>query len=258
MRMSRIVSNTSLILVLVGIAAIPVVLYMNEYKKVNAPNQEKVLNRVRELMILPEDEEPTFATIQDETKLGPQEIFRQAKNGDVLLVFANAKKAILYRPSDNKIVDVSPVTDNNAKQATASAQTGALAQNAGGTPVPVTVAVYNGTTTAGVAARMEPRIEDSVPGAEVIEKTNAENDYPKTIVVAVKPEATAAAQRLAAALAATVASLPEGEATPEADLLVIAGRDAVASPTAAASATGVPSPSKATTAPTGTVAPTGR
>jgi hypothetical protein len=66
------------------------------------------VNKVGQLMQLP-DETPTLATILDKTKLAGQDFFKTAENGDKVLVFMTAKKAILYRPSLNKIIDVVPV-----------------------------------------------------------------------------------------------------------------------------------------------------
>lgn len=66
------------------------------------------VNKVGQLMQLPE-ETPSLATVTDKSKLAGQEFFKTAENGDKVLVYINAKKAILFRPSLNKIVDVAPV-----------------------------------------------------------------------------------------------------------------------------------------------------
>lgn len=51
------------------------------------------------------DETPTIATVSDITKLQGQPFFAKAQNGDKVYVYSNAKKAILYRPSENKIIE---------------------------------------------------------------------------------------------------------------------------------------------------------
>jgi hypothetical protein len=58
---------------------------------------------------LPEDEVPALATVEDKGKLN-SEFLRSAENGDKLLVYKNAKKVILYRPSIDKIIEVGPVS----------------------------------------------------------------------------------------------------------------------------------------------------
>lgn len=62
---------------------------------------------VAKLMILPE-ELPTIATVTDPKALTGQPFFEKAEAGDRVLVFTDAKKAILYRPSIKKIVEVMP------------------------------------------------------------------------------------------------------------------------------------------------------
>lgn len=68
-----------------------------------------LLRRVGMLMELPTNETPTIATVSDVSKLKGQPFFVHAQNGDKVLIYTNAKKAILYRPAENKIIDVAPV-----------------------------------------------------------------------------------------------------------------------------------------------------
>ncbi|TSC76185.1 MAG: hypothetical protein G01um101431_806 [Parcubacteria group bacterium Gr01-1014_31] len=69
-----------------------------------------LLQRVGKLMVLPEGEEPTVATVNDPERLKAQPFFAKAKQGDKVLIYTNAKKAILYDPVANLIVEVAPVS----------------------------------------------------------------------------------------------------------------------------------------------------
>lgn len=70
---------------------------------------KRLLENVAKLVVLPQDEEPTIATITDITRLKNQPLFANAKNGDKVLIYALAKKAIIYRESINKIIEVAKV-----------------------------------------------------------------------------------------------------------------------------------------------------
>ena len=65
--------------------------------------------KVGQLIVLPEGEEPTVATVNEPEKLKDQPFFANAKQGDKVLIYTKAKKAILYRTAENKIVEVAPV-----------------------------------------------------------------------------------------------------------------------------------------------------
>ncbi|MBY0539793.1 hypothetical protein K2P56_05215 [Patescibacteria group bacterium] len=78
--------------------------------KAVAENELKdVVAKVGKLMVLPEGETPTLATVADPEKLKDQKFFTNAKTGDKVLIYATSQKAILYSPSLNKIVEVAPV-----------------------------------------------------------------------------------------------------------------------------------------------------
>jgi len=73
-------------------------------------NENKALiNRVGALMVLPTDETPTIATITDLAPFKGQPFFANAKVGFKVIIYTNAKRAILYDPALNKIVEVAPL-----------------------------------------------------------------------------------------------------------------------------------------------------
>lgn len=72
---------------------------------------DKLVADVSKLIVLPTDEEPTIATITDLKPLAGQAFFANAKIGDKVFIYTKAKKAILYSPSTNKIVEVAPLSD---------------------------------------------------------------------------------------------------------------------------------------------------
>ena len=65
--------------------------------------------RVGEHIFLPEGEVPTIATVSDPEALRGQTFFIDAKKGDKVLIFPNAKKAILYDPVADKIITIAPL-----------------------------------------------------------------------------------------------------------------------------------------------------
>jgi len=76
----------------------------------------KLVADVGKLLVLPEGETPTIATVSDLEKLKSQPFFANAKNGDKVLIYTNAKKAILYDPVAHKIIEVAPINIGNTPQ----------------------------------------------------------------------------------------------------------------------------------------------
>ncbi len=85
-------------------------------------DNKKLVMEVGKLMELP-SEDPTVATVTDISRLKDQTFFQKAKNGDKVLIYTQAKKAILYDPNLKKIIDVAPLNigSPSAKVATSSA-----------------------------------------------------------------------------------------------------------------------------------------
>lgn len=85
-------------------------LVQKKLKTASPPDQNQVLiSQISKLMELPPGETPTIASVTDKDKLQNQPFFTKAQNGDRVLIYVDAKKAILFRPSLNKIIDVAPV-----------------------------------------------------------------------------------------------------------------------------------------------------
>jgi len=78
----------------------------------------RLTTQVGKLLALPTGETPTVATVTDPSKLKDQAFFAQTIKGDKLLIYTSAKKAIIYRPSNNQIINVGPIAINGAADTT--------------------------------------------------------------------------------------------------------------------------------------------
>lgn len=190
--------------------------YFQLKQRVQNPEQaeiteiETLLNKVSRLMVLPDNERPTIATVTDKTKLSDQEFFQKAQNGDKVIVYEKTKKAILYRPSINKIIEVSVIN----------------LQVPSPTIMPFTkspkVAIYNATSTPGYATIAEKQFKELLPNLNVVLKANPKLDsYTQSQIIDLTGKNQDWLNYASDKLDLLTAQLQPGEATPEADILII-------------------------------------
>jgi nitrate reductase NapE component len=179
----------------------------NELNRMSAKdfqNREnaKVLKEVGKLYALPKDEEPVIGYVSDKEALKKQyDFFNQAENGDITLIYQQAKLAILYRPQSKQIVNTAPLNIQNQQ--------------------PVIKVLGKESDRAAVEKALnDNKLTFSVAGDPV-------GTHSGVIVVDVKGTNAQAATNLANIVKGKVEALPAGENTPEnTDLLIIVGSPA--------------------------------
>jgi len=221
MKSSRTILIIAIVVALIGLGVGGYFYY--QYTFVKSPEAiqkaaqeetKKLVAEIGKVMVLPANETPTLATVSDINQLKKQPFFKDAKNGDKVLLYVKAQKAIVYDPNGHKIVNVGPI--NIATQPNQAPQ--------------AKITLRNGTDINGLAAKAEAEIQKAFPGSNIVSKEQASRtNYDKTIVMAVDPLAKEAAEKLAKLYnVSTVSSLPDGETKPEGtDILIILGKDRV-------------------------------
>jgi hypothetical protein len=103
---------TVLAIMLTLFVALAGYLYTQIPKSASATSEKEIQSFVREvgkLIVLPEGETPTLATVSDPERLRDQPFFARAKAGDKVLLYSNARKAFLYDPIAKKLIEVAPL-----------------------------------------------------------------------------------------------------------------------------------------------------
>ncbi len=86
---------------------------------------DKIVSAVGKHLVLPTDEQPTIYTINDVAQLASQQPFYVgAHDGDALLVYFKAQKAIIYSQTTDRLINVGPIIyDKNATSTSGGAAT---------------------------------------------------------------------------------------------------------------------------------------
>jgi hypothetical protein len=177
--------------------------------------EEKALvAEVGRLISLPQEETPIIATVSDQDKLSDQPFFASAELGDKIIIYQQARKAILYRPSEKRIVEVGTVNIDEGGEVESIEKE-------------ISFIILNGTDTPGLTRAMENDITAIFPEAQIVKRANAASiDYEGTLVINVTGENKELESELADKLKAEISNLPDGEADPgDVSFVIIVGED---------------------------------
>lgn len=103
-----------LVLIAVGSSGFGIYYYF-QYRSLTSRIQnpgleaKEVLAKVGKLIDLPEGEEPTIATVNDAEAIRSQPFFTKAQNGYRVIIYTNARMAILFDETNNKIINVGTI-----------------------------------------------------------------------------------------------------------------------------------------------------
>lgn len=91
----------------------------NTQQQLNKQEIESLVAKISKHMILPAGEEPTVASVTDADALKKEQPFyKDATNGDKLLVYMKEKKAIIYNVEMDLLVNVGPIYFNETASTT--------------------------------------------------------------------------------------------------------------------------------------------
>lgn len=172
---------------------------------------------VSKYMVLP-DEKPTIATVVDKEKLNKsQPFFKDAENGDKILVFQNARKVLLYRnhgTGSGKVINFDVFVINPPA-------------NQQGNVRALPVEIRNGSTDVTIAATVEKRLKDAAGATVQTSVSDAQSkDYKGILVVDPSGKNAQSAQEVATFLKGQVGALPQGETATGDGLVIFVGAGA--------------------------------
>jgi hypothetical protein len=209
----KLAKNIFIVVLIIGLAGAAGYFYKensdlkkNPVSAEEAQKQEnqRIIESVSKLYELPKDEEPTIFFVSDKDKLSEeyknQEFFQKAQNGDYILIYEKGKIALLYRPKENRLVDVRPYTVQSS----------------------ISVALVG---PEAVRTSAEKILKEAFKNeVSIAAKTDAKNANTGITVVDTTGKYADQAKKIAETLKGKVGNLPEGENKPQgADLIIIVG-----------------------------------
>lgn len=173
-------------------------------------SSQSIVGTVGQLMLLPTNEKPTIATVEDKAEIKDKFLAAHAQDGDRVLIYAKNRLVIVYRPGIHKIAAVGAVTADQAA---------VEAQNA-------TLTVLDGDSNPTKTQTVIATIKAAYPNLKVTNGGEANRkDFPYTIVIDYTNQKDNLQAALVTALSGKRGIQPPSEDKASTNLLLIVGKD---------------------------------
>lgn len=160
---------------------------------------DQIVTEVNKQLSISGDGNPAVLDVIDEQKI-EQPFLEQAKNGDKVILYYKAKKAVLFRPGEKRIVHQGTYTPPAAK-----------------------VFLREGTNDSAKIAEAKDKLEQ-VDEIDLASQDNSPSkDHRGITLVSVTDRYDDKLQELSKLFDVPVSRLPAGESFPDADILIIVG-----------------------------------
>ncbi len=141
--------------------------------------------------------------------------YQQSLDASPTANFLHERKAILYRPTENKIIEIQPIHIAPA----VSPQAGAVLEKQS----PLRVVLENSYGASQAASLLKNELVKQMSTLTFITGQSAVYRYPRTVVIDLSMNHKDVATQLAARIHGEVVTLPVNERRPDADILIILG-----------------------------------
>lgn len=185
-------------------------------QRLNEEQTQELLKKVGKILVLPQEKNPVVAIINDvELLASNQDFYKDAHDGDKLIIYQNSRKAIIFDEDNNRVVNVGPVFYNNA-DGTSQPPTTQTDR--------ITIDLRNGSSQPNATVPVRDNLSTNYAFNVTRLSKAANSNYSGITIVDLSEGKASYVEQLQKALSATVVqSLPEGETSASTEVVVIVG-----------------------------------
>lgn len=181
------------------------------------------LEKIQSMVIVPTDEAPSLATVVSTESLRGEVFFRNVVLQDKLFLYDTARIAILYRPSEQKIVNMAYLAEGATESPKSAPMVRGESTQSATLTTPMSVAVYYATDSASLRSRVGDALRAIADVTVAQEALARQSSYTGLTLVDITGTNGARIQTLADTIGGTIGTMPATEDVPDADILVIVG-----------------------------------
>lgn len=195
-----------------------------------ALSSESILSDVQSKAEVPLDETPYISVLKPESPYQKKGFFLLAEYGDRILVYPQNKVAVLYRPSNRKVISMTTLDSHQWNNVFLSKEQQLTVDTEGvfrRSTDPLVVTVVSQMADIKRRQQLIQRVRENYPTL-VVEEKNREQivGYPTTLVADLSAENGDLVDSLAEFIGGKVVDQsPPGEITPATDILILLGQD---------------------------------